>query len=175
MPFPAAGLHQIVSRETFVPTIALLRKADKPRQDTAGAASRQRQPMHPPALRMAKKHRIRKKSRALTVSDAKPLGRARSRTGVMHRGAFFCPCDPRGRFRIRCLFAIRCPIGLHEGRNARCQESAIENQASPTRGNASVLTKQRGRMQVASGRTLQPLEQDAAYASAMPRLKSMIF
>ena len=43
------------------------------------------------------------------------------------------------------------------------------------RGNASVLTKQRGRMQVASGRTLQPLEQDAAYASAMPRLKSMIF
>ena len=30
-------------------------------------------------------------------------------------------------------------------------------------------------MQVASGRTLQPLEQDAAYASAMPRLKSMIF
>ena len=34
------------------------------------------------------------------------------------------------------------------------------------RGNASVLTKQR---------TLQPLEQDAAYASAMPRLKSMIF
>ena len=37
------------------------------------------------------------------------------------------------------------------------------------------LTKQRGRMQVASGRTLQPLEQDAAYASAMPRLKSMIF
>ena len=90
-------------------------------------------------------------------------------------GLSFCPCDPRGRFRIRCLFAIRCPIGLHEGRNARCQESAIENQASPTRGNASVLTKQRGRMQVASGRTLQPLEQDAAYASAMPRLKSMIF
>lgn len=43
------------------------------------------------------------------------------------------------------------------------------------RGNASVLTKQRGRMQVASGRTLQPFEQDAAYASAMPRLKSMIF
>ena len=43
------------------------------------------------------------------------------------------------------------------------------------RGNASVLTKQRGRMQVASGRTLQPLEQEAAYASAMPRLKSMIF
>ena len=43
------------------------------------------------------------------------------------------------------------------------------------RGNASVLTKQRGRMQVASGRTLQPLEQDAAYAPAMPRLKSMIF
>ena len=36
------------------------------------------------------------------------------------------------------------------------------------RGNASVLTKQRGR-------TLQPFEQDAAYASAMPRLKSMIF
>ena len=35
------------------------------------------------------------------------------------------------------------------------------------RGNASVLTKQRG--------PLQPLEQDAAYASAMPRLKSMIF
>ena len=81
---------------------------------------------------MAKRHRIRKKSCALTVSDAKPLGRARSRTGVMHRGAFFCPCDPRGRFRIRCLFAIRCPIGLHEGRNARCQESAVENQASPT-------------------------------------------
>ena len=43
------------------------------------------------------------------------------------------------------------------------------------RGNASVLTKPRGRMQVASGRTLQPFEQDAAYASAMPRLKSMIF
>ena len=91
MPFPAAGLRQIVSRETFVPTIALLRKADKPRQNTAGAASRQRQPMHPPALRMAKKHRIRKKSRALTVSDAKPLGRARSRTGVMHRGGFLLP------------------------------------------------------------------------------------
>lgn len=48
MPFPAAGLRQIVSRETFVPTIALLRKADKPRQDTAGAASRQRRPCIPP-------------------------------------------------------------------------------------------------------------------------------
>ncbi len=165
---------------------------------------------------MARRHRIRKKSRALTVSDAKPLGRARSRTGVMHRGAFFCPCDPRGRFRIRCLFAIRCPIGCpralplsggwrsggtsacpmaEEGFRAAGELSrdgptrlAILLRAHPSlakktlsrkrhrlRGNASVLTKQRGRMQVASGRTLQPFEQDAAYASAMPRLKSMIF
>ena len=40
---------------------------------------------------MARRHRIRKKSRALTVSDAKPLGRTRSRTGVMHRGGFLLP------------------------------------------------------------------------------------
>ncbi len=107
MPFPAAGLRQIVSRETFVPTIALLRKADKPRQNTAGAASRQRQPMHPPALRMAKKHRIRKdeahRTRPVRLVGIQPL----PRPAAMPKQARLRTRNPLRCFRIQPLFAIR--------------------------------------------------------------------
>ena len=115
MPFPAAGLRQIVSRETFVPTIALLRKADKTRQDTAGAASRQRQPMHPPALRMAKKHRIRK---FLAGSQARRRLFLR-----IEPGCWLAPFRSRAPhaletgdvFRIRWLFAIQNAVGRTGG------------------------------------------------------------
>lgn len=135
MPFPAAGLRQIVSRETFVPTIALLRKADKTRQDTAGAASRQRQPMHPPALRMAKKHRIRKdeahRTRPVRLVGIQPL----PRPAAMPKQARLRTRNPLRYFRIQPLFAIRSG-GMRPRTAEGGREGGREGRARLTRDRA---------------------------------------
>lgn len=132
MPFPAAGLRQIVSRETFVPTIALLRKADKPRQDTAGAASRQRQPMHPPALRMAKKHRIRKdeahRTRPVRLVGIQPL----PRPAAMPKQARL----PRATLFDASEFNLFSPFGAEECAQGRPREGGREGRARLTRDRA---------------------------------------